>query len=341
MTLMRVAALIIILALSLTGCGAASGGDEPNSTSGFEYTSREIPRLLILLPEGLSEFFTDGYEHFMSGIDQYSQDYRFNYEVKRYSGADQRLGTLSSEATAAYDWVYLHMGGEAVGEELAAALDGLADGKKTILFDENVGGYMPDYHVYIDYREMGVNAGGYINDKLTARYGGGALEALCFAADEPWFKLYIDGITAQTGANIEFRFMPAGDGETVIDEHLSSLSPDELGKIGCVISGDAAHAKSAMEAVLAFKGSLNLKVELIAFIGADSEAIEDFLYSPIDQITFDIYPTMMINAAKYVRDVINGNAEAQESITAQLIDKSNVELFRLSDEYLLRYHVQQ
>ena len=338
-TINRVNKLIITLLLAvlvlLCGCNIFSGA-ENEPTPGVEIASKDLPRLLIVLPSQMDEFYTEGYEYFLAEVEGYGLEDRFIAEAAYYDGVEQCAAIFSAENSKKYNWIYLHLGSQPVDDQLRAALESVPDETEVVVFGENMQGFVPDYHSCIDYREMGKLVGGRIMERFESRDASGKLRAILFKGDEPWFEAYLAGLNESVGERFDFVEL-SGEAGAATANYLDSLSSDELKNLCAVVAGSAQTGKAAMESVLSFKGSLNLRVELVAFVGADAQYIEDFGYSPIDEITFDVYPTMMVKTARYLREVIHGEAEADQGLAVEILDKDNIEMYKLSDEFLLRY----
>ncbi len=335
--LLKTLSILIIFALifSLAGCGILPAAQEPRSPE-IDIVAHELPRLLVALPQQLDDFYSEGYDYFLADIESYSYEHRFTYDVSRFSTQDELISMLSAENAQKYEWIYIHPGEDA-GEELRTALEALRQETEIVLLGSGLAGYAPDFRVFIDYFEMGVRTGERMLGDFSERISRGKLAAALFRVDELWYEEYLAGIKSVAGQRFDFIEIDSGDPKAAMENFLVSLPETDIKDVCTIISGSGEQGKGAMEAVLSFKGSLDLKVCLVAFIGAQEEYISDFSYSPIDQVTYDIYPTLMIKAAKYVKDVVVGAAEAERAITPDLLDKHNVELYKQSDEYLLRF----
>ncbi|MGI5900640.1 MAG: hypothetical protein ACOX8S_12125 [Christensenellales bacterium] len=327
--------IIFALILLMMACGMLPGVQETAGPE-IDIVARELPQLMIALPQEINDFYSEGYGYFLDEIEDYSYEHRFTYDVIRFSSQDELISLLAPESAEKYEWIYIHPD-EGASQGLKDALDALPQEKVTVLFGSGIEGYTPDHRVFIDYFEMGVKTGERMTADFSGRISRGKLAAAFFRVNEPWYDEYLRGIKSVAGQRFDLIEMEAGDPKAAMESFLESLPESEMKDVCTIISGSGEQGKGAMEAVLSFKGSLDLKVCLVAFIGAQEEYIGDFSYSPIDQITYDIYPTMMIKAARYLKDVVTGIAQAEHSIVADLLDKENLELYKQSDEYLLRF----
>jgi hypothetical protein len=335
--LLKIFTIIMMFALtfSLAGCSIIPGAQEATGPE-IDIVARELPQLLIALPQDMDEFYSEGYGYFLDEMEGYSYEHRFTYDVSRFSSQEELIALLSAENAEKYEWLYIHPG-ESTGEGLRDALNALPQEKEVAIFGGEIEGYEPGYRAYIDYFEMGVQTGERMVADVSGRISRSKLSAAFFRVDEPWYDEYLAGIRSVAGQRFDLMEVGAGDPKAAMEAFLDSLAESEMKNVCTIVSGSGEQGKGAMEAVLSFKGSLDLKVCLVAFIGAQEEYIDDFSYSPIDQITYDIYPTLMINAAKYVKDIVVGAAAAEGAITPDLLDKDNVELYKQSDEYLMRF----
>ncbi len=104
-----------------------------------------------------------------------------------------------------------------------------------------------------------------------------------------------------------------------------------------MLAPDGAAADAAMDALLSHRGTLALTVDFILFIGAEDEYTSSFAYSPIDQAAFDLSPTLMLHAADYMQDAMRGIAPPILQMIPELLDKNNIEAYKLTEEYIIRY----
>ena len=326
-----VALVLAVVGLALLFACSKSEQEQPEN---FVLSGREMPRLVALIPESpQGEIYGIGYGYFSDQLKADAGQYRFQYQIERFDGA-QELASLIE--TAQCDYLYVH---STYDPALAAALNARQEqGVKIILFGDALDDFKPDYHIYIDYAGMGRQAAQYINQYFAERLesSGTLAVAMLGQAQNEEQTAYFNALETALASEFELLFIQEEDVGAQTAQVLEQMDLSDAARLCCGVALDAPSANAFMQSVLQYNKTLALQVELIGFTGVQDDEINRIAYSPIDLFTCDMSPSLMITAAKYCAQCVSGEKTQEMPLQATLIDKFNVESYKLSDEYLIR-----
>lgn len=317
-------------------CGCAGQPVDAIDDSPLVITAQALPRLLVAVPGQLDDFMTTGYDSFYAELKTLSVENRFEYDV--VSMADASAQTAACAQAAGYDWFYLHPTND---QTLSSDLAQLSGAQTQVVlygdYDAAVTGIAAK-NVYLDYQGIGLRTGEYIANRFAGESG--KLSAIMFGGSQEWYQSYYDAVSGALGGAMTIHMMDEGATGQDMTAYFDTIGADELSRVRCIIAPDGQSAQSAIDALLDYHstGSISLKISLVAFVGADDEYIDNIAYSPIDKVTFNLSPTLMLNAAKYLSGLISGEALGDTlAIDFTIVDKDSIADFKLSDEYLYRF----
>ena len=320
--------------MMLFGCSNAGEPDHIDDAP-LVITAQALPKLLVAVPAQIEdEFIKTGYDSFYTQLQNLSVEYRFDYDIVALNSAQDQF-TACNQAKE-YDWLYLHPVSESTLVSDVAQLSGSETG--VVVFGDYKDTGVDANCVYLDYAGIGTRTGQYIAEYFADDPG--RYTAIVFPGEEEWYSSYIEGIADELERIMALHEMKPGEMGADMLSYFDTLDKAHLAAVRCVIAHDGETAHDALDAILGYHntGSVSINVSLIAFVGAQTDHIDNMTYSPIDKVTFNLSPTLMLNAANYVADFIAGEQQADElKIDFTMVDKHTVDDFKLSDEYLFRY----
>ena len=332
---------LLLLVLTVSCGGESKGGAEgtPEAKPGKKKV------LGIVMPNATHGFLGESIKHAEAEAKALAESQGFEYKFLTSSEASEQNNQMDTLINEKVDAIVLwpHNGDE-LRSTAQAAMDA---GIPLIVYDRLINNFTPTATIMGDNTGIGEMTGNYLNKYFEEDLKAGEVLVLEFLGDNSTVpQQRHDGFMATADKNIKIvqsfnTNWQRQKAQEQMENFLNTSKPEDIEKIKAVITQDDEVEMGILDAINAYKGSAKINIKLVTGVSARKENLDTFEKEKIDQVTYAFSPAMVREAVQLGADVLNGKTLEKEYIIKTVeVDRNNVNDFRNTDIYKIRYSIQ-
>ena len=332
---------LLLLVLTVSCGGESKGGAEgtPEAKPGKKKV------LGIVMPNATHGFLGESIKHAEAEAKALAESQGFEYKFLTSSEASEQNNQMDTLINEKVDAIVLwpHNGDE-LRSTAQAAMDA---GIPLIVYDRLINNFTPTATIMGDNTGIGEMTGNYLNKYFEEDLKAGEVLVLEFLGDNSTVpQQRHDGFMATADKNIKIvqsfnTNWQRQKAQEQMENFLNTSKPADIEKIKAVITQDDEVEMGVLDAINAYKGSAKINIKLVTGVSARKENLDTFEKEKLDQVTYAFSPAMVREAVQLGADVLNGKTLEKEYIIKTVeVDRNNVNDFRNSDIYKIRYSIQ-
>ena len=332
---------LLLLVLTVSCGGESKGGAEgtPEAKPGKKKV------LGIVMPNATHGFLGESIKHAEAEAKALAESQGFEYKFLTSSEASEQNNQMDTLINEKVDAIVLwpHNGDE-LRSTAQAAMDA---GIPLIVYDRLINNFTPTATIMGDNTGIGEMTGNYLNKYFEEDLKAGEVLVLEFLGDNSTVpQQRHDGFMATADKNIKIvqsfnTNWQRQKAQEQMENFLNTSKPEDIEKIKAVITQDDEVEMGILDAINAYKGSAKINIKLVTGVSARKENLDTFEKEKLDQVTYAFSPAMVREAVQLGADVLNGKTLEKEYIIKTVeVDRNNVNDFRNSDIYKIRYSIQ-